>query len=231
MRIVAISDTHNQHAKIKRMPTGDVLIHAGDLTGEGIPAEIFDAFAWLSKQPYERIIVIPGNHDFGLQRIPQLAGVLKSKFPRVELLNDNDTIVNGLRVFGSPWTPWFHDWAFNFLPGPAGEKQAQEKWTQIPDDTAILITHGPVHGILDETLRRKHVGCAALKARIENLPNLRLFMSGHIHEAYGAEKHGEVLYVNACTCDSRYFPEQPPIVVDIDDAGAQFIPFEEWSTQ
>jgi len=230
MRIVAISDTHNRHEGIKRMPEGDVLIHAGDLTGEGIPSEIFDAFAWLAKQPFERVIVIPGNHDFGFQRIPELAGALKSKFPRVELLNDSETMVNGFRVWGSPWQPWFHDWAFNFLPGSVGEQQAQEKWDTIPDDTAILVTHGPAYGILDETVRRKHVGCTALKARIEKVPNLRLHVCGHIHEAYGAEKHGDVLYVNACTCDSHYWPSQPPMLIDLDEQGARHVPFKEWAT-
>lgn len=230
MRIVTISDTHGMHDKIKRMPEGDVLIHAGDLTNEGIPAEIFEAFAWLSKQPCERVVCVPGNHDFGLQRIEQLPRVLQSKFPRVELLNDCDTMLGGMRVWGSPWSPWFNDWAFNFLPGPAGIAQAEEKWAQIPDDTAILVTHGPVHGILDETLRRKHVGCAALKDRAATLASLRLYVSGHIHEAYGAEKHGEVLYVNACTCDSQYWPSQPPIVVDLDERGTRHVPFSEWST-
>lgn len=231
MRIVCISDTHGMHDKIKRMPEGDVLIHAGDLTNEGIPAEIFEAFAWLSKQKYERIIAVPGNHDFGFEKIDALPRVLKSKFPNVELLVDSDTIIGGLRVFGSPWQPWFNDWAFNFLPGPAGIAQARKKWEMIPDDTAILVTHGPVHRKLDETLRRKHVGCVALKDRIAKIPNLRLHVSGHVHEAYGAEKDGDVLYVNACTCDAQYFPDNPPIVVDLDEHGARHVPFAESDTQ
>ena len=34
VRLVCWSDTHNQHAKV-RLPDGDVLVHAGDLTGHG----------------------------------------------------------------------------------------------------------------------------------------------------------------------------------------------------
>jgi Icc-related predicted phosphoesterase len=212
------------------MPQGDVLVHAGDLTNEGIPAEIFETFAWLSKQPYQRVLCVPGNHDWALAKLEQLPRVLRSKFPNVELLMDSEAVVNGLRVYGSPWQPFFNNWAFNFLPGPAGIRQAEEKWAQIPDDTAILITHGPAYGILDETLRRKHVGCVALKHRIAKLSNLRLYIGGHIHEAYGAEKHGDVLYVNACTCDSHYWPTQPPIVADLNENGARHIPFAEWAT-
>ena len=35
MKIVCISDTHNMHRRIS-VPSGDVLIHAGDATGQGL---------------------------------------------------------------------------------------------------------------------------------------------------------------------------------------------------
>ena len=216
MRFVCISDTHGFHDRIE-LPDGDVLIHAGDMTNHGSPSQLFDVFAWLSKQPHERIIVVPGNHDFGLERLPDVLAVLQGKFSRVKVLLDSETMIDGLRVYGSPWQPWHNDWAFNFLPGPAGIAQAEEKWSDIPDDTAILITHGPSRGVLDETLKRKHVGCEAMKARMESLPQLRLHVFGHVHEAHGIERIGEVLHVNACICDSRYFPEQQPWVLDYVD--------------
>jgi Icc-related predicted phosphoesterase len=216
MRIVAVSDTHSMHRAID-VPDGDVLIHAGDLTMNGKPRDIFDAFAWLSGQPHARIVVTPGNHDLGFQEIRHLKATLKSKFPRIDTLIDQETTIAGLRVYGSPWQPWFNNWAYNFDRGDFGLKQAEERWARIPDDTNILITHGPVYGILDLTLRREHVGCSALKARIEKLPDLRLYVSGHVHEAYGTESVGGVLYVNACSCNAEYRPLQPPIVVDLDD--------------
>ena len=228
MRIVCISDTHGLHNEITLMPKGDVLIHAGDLTNEGLAREILDVFAWLSKQRYDRIIAIPGNHDFGLQDREDLPPVLKSQFPNVELLLDSRTTVGGMTVYGSPWQPWFHNWAFNFARGPAGIAQARQKWDLIPDETAILITHGPARGILDQTLSREHVGCPALKERVTRLSSLRLHISGHIHEAYGTRRMGGVLYVNACTCDSQYWPTQPPIVVELDDQGATQVPYSEW---
>jgi Icc-related predicted phosphoesterase len=228
MHIVCISDTHNLHDQIS-MPEGNVLIHAGDLTMNGDPDDIAAAFAWLSKQPHERIIAIPGNHDFGFQRMPHLAEALRSEFPRVELLIDQETTVEGVRVYGSPWQPWFHDWAYNFQTGRDGEEQAEETWSKIPNDTGILVTHGPVREILDRTLgaaqkrtrglnslvaHGEHVGCPALRQRISQLHNLRLHVCGHIHESYGADKHNKTLFVNACSCDAQYSPTQPPIVVD-----------------
>ncbi len=228
MRIVAISDTHSYNAKIGRrageddsiptdfVPDGDILIHAGDLTDTGKPNQLFDAYAWLNKMPHEHVIAIPGNHDFGFEQLPELRGVLDAKFKRVRTLIDESVTVAGLNIYGSPFTPWFHDWAFNFLPGPAGEQQAKKRWAAIPDDTHILITHGPPFGILDETLRRKHVGCPQLRERILQLKQLKLHVFGHIHEGHGAQRVGDVLYVNACTCDHLYDPVQIPMVIDWD---------------
>lgn len=215
--------------EINRLPQGDVLIHAGDLTGRGSQSEIFDAFANLARLPYERILVTPGNHDFGFEQNPFIVHILKNKFPHIEILLDLETTIDGLRIWASPYTPWFHDWAFNFLPGPAGIAQAQEKWATIPDDTAILITHGPRYGVLDETLQKKHVGCAALAERIASLPQLRLHVFGHIHESYGVEKVGDVLHVNACICDALYRPVQPPMVIDILNGEYRHVPFAEWT--
>lgn len=214
MRIVCISDTHDRHDQIT-VPNGDVLIHAGDLTMDGSTPDILHAFEWLAAQPYERIIFTPGNHDFGFQDRPELVDILHARFPNVEVLIDQSTTIGRLRVFASPYQPWFYDWAFNFARGPAGQNEAQEKWSLIPDDTAILITHGPVYGILDRTMDGSHAGCPALKARIEELVNLRLHVCGHIHEAYGTEQHGRTIYVNASSCDIHYSPSQPPIVIDI----------------
>src|SRR5579883_2042355 len=128
MRIVCLSDTHCMHDMIKRVPDGDVLIHARDLTMEGSYSEIFDAFSWLSRLPHDRIIVTPGNHDFGFQQVPELVSLLRSKFSRVEVLIDQSMMIQTARLWSSPWQAWFHDWAYNFLPGPAGEAQAREKW-------------------------------------------------------------------------------------------------------
>lgn len=216
MKIVCLSDTHSFNERVGVIPDGDVLIHAGDLTDTGKSNEIFDAYAWLSKMPHERIIVTPGNHDFGFEKIPSLRPVLAAKFPRVETLIDSETMLNELRVYGSPFQPWFHDWAFNFLPGPAGERQAEEKWDMIPDDTAILVTHGPPYDVLDRTLRGRFVGCPALRQRIGNLPQLRLHVFGHIHESHGTRRIGGVLHVNASICDHLYDPVNPPIVLDWD---------------
>ena len=87
-------------------------------------------------------------------------------------------------------------------------------WAKIPDDVDVLITHGPPANILDRTYTGQYVGCPHLLARVQKIrPRLHVF--GHIHEAYGQEEHDSTIFVNASTCNLRYKPSQPPIVVDL----------------
>lgn len=60
-------------------------------------------------------------------------------------------------------------------------------YSQIPDSTEILMTHGPPFGMLDKIKHgNRHVGCDKLLARLQTgLPNLRLHVWGHIHEDRG----------------------------------------------
>ena len=125
-------------------------------------------------------------------------------------LSDSGRTIDGVRVWGSPWQPWFYDWAFNLPRGAA----LAAKWALIPDGTDVLVTHGPPLGVLDTTLRGEPVGCAALRGRVAQLrPRLHLF--GHIHEAYGVVDHDGTLFVNASNCTLAYEPDNAAIVVDL----------------
>ena len=120
-------------------------------------------------------------------------------------------MLEGIKVWGSPWQPEFCNWAFNL---PRGYALARV-WNQIPDDVQILITHTPPQGILDSQNEEGLTGCADLTARVEQLSNLKLHVFGHIHEGYGMRQLGHTLFVNACACDHQYRPVNPPIVVDL----------------
>lgn len=47
LKIVAISDTHGQHRSLK-LPNGDVIIHAGDVSRSGRPEQIQDFLDWFA---------------------------------------------------------------------------------------------------------------------------------------------------------------------------------------
>jgi Icc-related predicted phosphoesterase len=207
-RIVALSDTHCMHDKIA-VPTGDVLVHAGDFCGRGSEGEA-GAFAdWIVEQPHPHKVVIAGNHDRCLESDLSLAARLFVE-RGITYLFDSGATVAGLRFYGSPWQPWFLSWAFNL---PRGEA-LRAKWDMIDQNLDVLITHGPPQGILDRTDAGDAAGCADLVDAIARVrPRLHLF--GHIHEGYGARLIDGTLHVNASNCTAAYRPTNPPIVIDI----------------
>lgn len=214
-RIVCLSDTHGRHDALV-IPDGDVVVHAGDMTMGGRTAEVEEFAAWFAGLPHAHKIVIAGNHDWLFERSPTRA---RNILGNVTYLLDEAVEVAGLRIWGSPWQPWFFDWAFNLRRGVA----LREKWDLIPADTDVLITHGPPHGFLDSVGRStafapdgivEHVGCEELLVALDRVqPALHVF--GHIHEGYGQARLGETILVNASNCDADYRPVNPPVVVDL----------------
>ncbi len=63
MRIVCLSDTHNQHRNLD-VPPGDILIHAGDSTFQGTLSEVSGFLRWINYLPHPHKILIAGNHDW-----------------------------------------------------------------------------------------------------------------------------------------------------------------------
>lgn len=213
MRFVCVSDTHNQLSQVE-LPPGDVLLHAGDLTGRGTLPEIQQALEELVALDYEHKIFIAGNHDFGFEQEPEKVKALLTQIaPELIYLRDSAVELEGIKIYGSPWQPWFHSWAFNLQRGA----EIRQKWDLIPTDTDILITHGPPHGILDQTLMGDHAGCEELLKVIRERVRPKYHIFGHIHEGYGQEHDSEhdISYINASTCTLRYEPSNPAIVFDL----------------
>lgn len=199
MKIVAISDTHNLHHKIT-VPDGDILIHSGDFTNRGTMPEILGFNKWLMSLPHKHKIVIAGNHDFMFEREPALAESLLDK--SIHYLRNDEIIIEGVKFYGSPVTPWFFNWAFNV---PRGEEIA-EVWAKIPDDTHVLVTHGPPAGILDE-VKGGRAGCEDLLERIKSLKYLEAHVFGHLHENSGMKTIDSIKFVNASQLNDKHEPK------------------------
>jgi Icc-related predicted phosphoesterase len=200
-----LSDTHNRHNHCQ-CKGGDILIHAGDVSGHGDLKEIVPFLDWFATQDYSHKILVPGNHDFAFESHPDIMSKL-CKARGIILLNDTNIIIEGMKIHGSGITPWFHDWAFNRTRGP----EIKKHWDLIPEDTEILITHGPPEGILDMTTRadgspREGVGCADLLDKLSKL-QVKLHVFGHIHEARGITARGNCTFVNASFLDRTYYPQ------------------------
>jgi Icc-related predicted phosphoesterase len=206
LRLVCMSDLHSLKPACP-VPVGDVLIIAGDICGYGTLDEIkaFDDF--LADLPHSHKLLIAGNHDWPFARVPQQAIAL---LQNATYLEDSGIEIDGIKFWGSPWQPFFCNWAFNL---PRGTPLAKI-WSKIPSETDVLITHGPPYGILDQIYDGDHVGCEELLKALQRFrPKVHVF--GHIHESYGMLKQDGTTFINASICDGRYRPVNAPIVVDV----------------
>lgn len=207
MRIVAIADTHSQHDKLK-LPEADMILHAGDISKRGEEQEILAFLHWFKNMDYRYKIFIAGNHDFYFERTSPEK--IKEIIPEnVIYLCDSGITIEGIRIWGSPVTPTFFNWAFNRDRGEAISRH----WDLIPEGTDILMTHGPVAGILDKTTRGEEVGCAGLLKRVGELKP-KYYIGGHIHEAYGKLESQSTTYFNASVLDERYHLKNGPWLFD-----------------
>jgi len=189
------------------VPDGDVLVHTGDSTKLGKEDQILEVNRWLGTLPHKYKLLIAGNHDFGFEREP----AIRSKISNAMYLQDSGVVLEGVRFYGSPWQPRFYNWAFNLDRGAP----LKAVWDRVPENTEVLLTHGPPFGILDLTARGEPVGCEELRKLVFRLPYLKLNVFGHIHESYGHTMQGGTHFVNASICNLQYRPVNAPIVVDI----------------
>jgi Icc-related predicted phosphoesterase len=199
-----LSDTHNQHEKFE-CEGGEILVHAGDATLRGTEVEIFTFLDWYSLQDYSHLVFVPGNHDFGFERIPALFAEACAD-RNIILLNDSGVCLEGINFWGSPVQPWFHNWAYNRERGP----DIKHHWDMIPQDTEFLITHGPAYGFGDVTTYvdgtpKERVGCQDLADKILQT-QIKLHAFGHIHEDRGVIALGPTTFVNASALDRMYCP-------------------------
>lgn len=230
MKIAAMADTHEKHERID-IPDVDVLIHAGDFCGTGRPEEASLFLQWWNEIDVEHRILIAGNHDRCFERrISERPGLLRKAGESGHYLQNESVSINGVTFYGSPYTPEFNDWSFMKKRGDELDKN----WSKIPDETDVLITHGPPFGILDRarvrrqggglwggrasrrSMRRfKPVGDRQLQKALKRVrPDLHIF--GHIHEQYGQENYEGVTCVNASLVNEDYELSREPIILTVE---------------
>lgn len=210
MRIILISDTHERHDEVK-VPDGDILIHAGDFTMHGEFRQIARFNKWMGKLPHKHKLVIAGNHDRTLELQPELAEPLLTN---VTYLRDRMVEVEGIKIYGSPWTPFFHSdyWRFHTKT----DTERVQLWDKIPEGLDILVTHGPPKYVLDGTLEGDYAGDRQLYEAVHRVkPKIHVF--GHIHEDYGHEiaTGGDINFYNASVVDRLYQVRNEPWVLEV----------------
>jgi len=243
LRLVIISDTHSDHQNISCLPEGDILIHCGDLAKSSTnlnPKEYSDFTEWFVEQPHPEKILICGNRDEFMDtgvishRIKDLKEITKVqnyilKEESINYLNDSSYVINcehnSINIWGSPWTQQYGSRnkikAFQL---PAGQL-LREKWEKIPTNTDILMTHGPPYGICDLNTKGTSSGCPELLQIVQNRIKPRLHLFGHIHEAFGIEKIGPTLFVNAAMLnkETKKIGNKPVVLDYPTDANSEII--------
>lgn len=213
MKICAISDTHTHYDQVQ-IEECDVLIHAGDLNCY-YAHSIRNFCSWLDKQPAKKKIIIAGNHDKFIEMQNAVARRLLDD--HCIYLEDSDTEIDGVKFWGSPITPTFFNWFFMRDRGEAIKRH----WDAIPEDTDVLITHGPARGILDATYYangglRDHVGCDDLLDAVKRIePKVHIF--GHIHGNTAMRQVGKTLFINAALAGHYNEIEEEPIYFDMSE--------------
>lgn len=206
--------TADLHGHLPPVPDCDVLVIAGDMTPPSDHGLAFQRAwldttfrGWLSRAPAREVVAIAGNHDFLFERAPESAPELPWTY-----LQDSAAVVGGLRFWGSPWTPWFFDWAFNAPQDDVAEEFLAARYATAPEACDVVVVHGPPAGYGDLTARGQSVGSGAFLSLIDRIaPRLAVF--GHIHEGRGEWMRGASRLVNASAVDLRYALVAEPIQV------------------
>ena len=204
MRVYHISDTHSYHSLLQVPENIDIVIHSGDESNYydvyKNEQECRDFMEWFGNLNTPHKIMIGGNHSaFIANRTREIKDLCKEK--GVIYLENEGIEIEGLKIWGSPYSPTFGNWYFM-----KSRDKMWKVWENIPEDTDILITHTPPKGCLDLSYNRNHnlefCGCSNLLKNVFRVkPKLHLY--GHIHTCEGVLNAGQMKLANLETIFSN----------------------------
>jgi len=204
LRVVLLSDIHATHRFIG-VPHGDLLIITGDLLfsdecafGQSGLNTLQDINTWLGSLPHKYKIITAGNHDHTLQRVGPLRA--KQVFSNALYLENELTVIEGLKIFGSPMSVANHEGGHNTAFQLAAQDAISQLESLAVGHVDLFLVHGLPEEVLDQVAQRYRP---------------KFVVSGHVHQDYGFSFSKESTFINAATVDSLYLPTHPPIVFDI----------------
>jgi Icc-related predicted phosphoesterase len=181
--VTAISDLHGEKPKL---PGGDLLIIAGDLTANDSVQQYHLFCDWLAKQNYKKKIVVAGNHDTRLYENDD--DTLNKIKDCAIYLENSGTEYAGLKIWGTPNTLLFDGVNLHCKAFMCNEWQLEHIYKLIPSNIDILISHGPAFNYLDtiesDYDKNYHTGSVSMYNILKKI-NPKIFICGHIHEHGG----------------------------------------------
>jgi len=208
MKILHITDSHGFHNGYNHdWDNIDIVIHTGDASNSKTvitnEQEFKHFLYWYNNIPVKHKIYVAGNHDTFLYKHKDLVD-----WGDIIYLEDDYTIINDVKIYGTPWCPVFNDWAFML-----SDNKLYKYFDNIPDDTDILCTHTPPRTVLDLANKYdgtlEYCGSKHLLNKVEEInPKYHLF--GHIHNNgininYGILKRGSTTFINSTGVVDRKF--------------------------
>jgi Icc-related predicted phosphoesterase len=208
IRVVAISDTHGSEHLLS-LPKADILIHCGDFHITNLN-ELEYANRWFGSQNFKYRILVAGNHDTYVEKIGK--EMAKSLFTNVWYLEEDMIEIEGLKIYGSPFSPEYNNWAFMYT---RRSLEAKKIWEKIPNNIDILATHTMPYGILDTNYCNQHCGCEVL-AREVFRKNPKIHIGGHLHNEGGTSKEMfDTTFYNVSLLNEKYQLTNKPTIIEI----------------
>lgn len=223
MRIALMSDTHGILPPYQWFHTNkiDAVIHAGDIGPDHRVSdwcyEIFSPWLRRLNRPFYATF---GNHDFSEQWPNEIGSLFPDNDSRI--IVNGSVEIDGKRVWFSPWTPKFFDWAWMKT-----EKELWKYYNSIPDDVDVMVSHGPPHMIGDQTSERwtgekEHVGSRSLNKWLTSHASPSIVICGHIHHGRGVYRTQmgwedypkDLTLYNCALLDDWYQPTWEPMILE-----------------
>jgi len=221
MKIYATADTHGFTKEIE-VPACDLFLHAGDICADGykkvwckknpgLSLEWFETVFMSWFQLYlddgwvKKAVFTFGNHDW-------ISGWEASQFNRkhddIKLVVNTMIEVDGVKIWATPWSNQFLDWAWMKEP-----EDLASDYAMIPEGIDILLSHQPPAGFGDTIYpvgdKLEDIGSKELAEAIKRIKP-KAVVCGHLHSAIGLkEKDGQKVY-GVSFCDEQYRPTYQP---------------------
>jgi Icc-related predicted phosphoesterase len=206
MKTWLISDTHTKHAELQIPTDVEMVVHCGDEANahKSRPnlVESRDFFAWFNALEIRHKVFVPGNHSVAIEH----KLLTPEEYPEIHFLIHQSIEIENIKIFGSPYTPWFFNWAYN-----VARPDLDAIWATIPSGIDLLATHGPPKGILDVTRDWKtkepiHIGSKSLTDHVINRIKPTVHAFGHLHDELGIQNFGEqeksgIRFINCSCCN------------------------------
>lgn len=249
-KICAISDIHGSLIDIPECDIlcicGDILpLDIQKNTIESVSWLAGPFQRWALAAPCKHVVLIWGNHDFIGERLleygtknicdPDYKNIygysgdeqatdlfLDDEYYKISILLDSYVVIDGIKIYGTPWCPELNNWAFY-----GDSETLMKKFLNIPNDTDIILTHCPPkfgqQGVVLQNCWNylKNFGCQELQDTIDSKfkdSNKPVYiLSGHIHSGnHDWEKNGNILYRNVSIKNENYRIDYSPTTFTID---------------